>query len=173
MQRTTAAVFFCSLIASSACAQRPTASEPATTATSALSSTAGMPSASKAPDLQWGPAPPVFPAGAQMAVLQGNPGEANLFTVRLRFPSGYKIAPHTHPTDEHVTVIKGTFLVGMGASVDRKSMLALHSGGFATAPATHAHYAVAEGQTEVQVHAMGPFAMTYVNPADDPQAATH
>ncbi len=173
MQRFTATVFFPSLIASSACAQRPTASEPAVAATSASSPTAGAPSASKAPDLQWGPAPPVFPAGAQMAVLQGTPGAANLFTVRLRFPSGYKIAPHTHPTDEHVTVIKGTFLVGMGSTVDRKSMLALHSGGFATAPANHAHYAVTEGQTEVQVHAMGPFSMTYVNPADDPQAATH
>jgi quercetin dioxygenase-like cupin family protein len=170
MRLFTATVFLFSLIASSACAQQPTVYQSAGTA-SASSSIAGAPAASKAPDLQWGPSPPVFPAGAQMAVLQGNPGTASLFTVRLRFPNGYKIAPHTHPTDEHVTVIKGTFLVGMGASVDRKSMLTLHSGGFATAPANHAHYAVAEGQTEVQVHAMGPFAMTYVNPADDPQAA--
>src|SRR5215213_7094932 len=168
MQLATATVFFCSLIASSACAQRPTASEPATHAATASST-----SASKAPDLQWGPAPPVFPAGAQMAVLQGNPGTSDLFTVRLRLPSGYKIAPHTHPTDEHVTVIKGTFLVGMGTSVDRKSMLTLHSGGFGIAPANHAHYAVTEGQTEIQVHAMGPFSMTYVNPADDPRATTH
>jgi len=173
MQIATATVFFLSLIASSACAQQPAASEPATHPGSASSSIAGATSASKAPDLQWGPAPPVFPAGAQMAVLQGNPGGPDLFTVRLRLPSGYKIAPHTHPTDEHVTVIKGTFLVGMGTSVDRKSMLTLHSGGFATAPANHAHYAVTEGQTEVQVHAMGPFSMTYVNPADDPRATTH
>lgn len=173
MRLFTATVFLFSLIASSACAQQPTSFQPTAGAASASSVTAGAPSASKAPELQWGPAPPVFPAGAQMAVLQGNPEAASLFTVRLRFPSGYKIAPHTHPTDEHVTVIKGTFLVGMGASVDRKSMLTLHSGGFATAPADHAHYAMTEGQTEVQVHAMGPFAMTYVNPADDPRAAKH
>ena len=169
MRLATATLFLFSLIASSACAQQPTSSQRAG-ASSASSYTAAAPTASKAPDLQWGPAPPVFPAGAQMAVLQGNPGAASLFTVRLRLPSGYKIAPHTHPTDEHVTVIKGTFLVGMGASVDRKSMLTLHAGGFVTAPADHAHYAVTEGHTEVQVHAMGPFVMTYVNPADDPRA---
>jgi quercetin dioxygenase-like cupin family protein len=170
MRFMTATVLPLVLAAGSACAQQPTASQPATHTSAASSRAIGAPSASKAPDLQWGPAPPVFPAGAQMAVLQGNPAGTNLFTVRLRFPSGYAIAPHTHPTDENVTVIKGTFLVGMGATVDRKSMLRLPSGGFVTAPANHAHYAVAEGQTEVQVHAMGPFAMTYVNPADDPQA---
>jgi len=170
MRLATAALFLVSLIANSACAQQPTSSQRASVS-SASSYTAAAPTASKAPDLQWGPAPPVFPAGAQMAVLQGDPGAASLFTVRLRLPSGYKIAPHTHPTDEHVTVIKGTFLVGMGASVDRKSMLTLHAGGFVTAPADHAHYAVTEGRTEVQVHAMGPFVMTYVNPADDPRVA--
>jgi quercetin dioxygenase-like cupin family protein len=171
MRLATATVFLLSLIASSACAQQPTASKPAARTALASSFTAEAPSQSKAPDLKWGPAPPVFPAGAQMAVLQGNPGGTGMFAVRLRMPSGYKIAPHTHPTDEHVTVIKGTFLVGMGTSVDRKSMLTVHSGGFVTAPADHPHYAVTEGQTEVQVHAMGPFALKYVNPADDPQAA--
>jgi quercetin dioxygenase-like cupin family protein len=171
MRLATATLVLFLLIASSACAQQPTSSQQAVGAGAAPSYAAAAPAASKAPDLQWGPAPPVFPAGAQMAVLQGNPGAASLFTVRLRFPSGYKIAPHTHPTDEHVTVIKGTFLVGMGATVDRKSMLAVHSGGFVTAPADHAHYAITEGHTEVQVHAMGPFVMTYVNPADDPRAA--
>ena len=56
------------------------------------------------PEPKWGPAPAIFPAGAQMEVLQGDPGGANMFTVRLRFPEGYRIAPHTHPTDEHVNV---------------------------------------------------------------------
>ncbi len=119
---------------------------------------------------KWGPAPAVFPAGAQMAVLQGNPGSSGLFTVRLRFPDGYKIAPHTHPTDENVTVISGRFRVGMGTTFDTKTMMALGPGGFVTAPAGHAHYAAAQGQTVVQVHAIGPFALTYVNPADMPKA---
>jgi quercetin dioxygenase-like cupin family protein len=159
---TSSAVLLLSFAAASACAQQPTA--PAKAASSA--------SASRSSDLQWGPAPAIFPAGAEMAVLSGNPGGTELFTVRLRFPNGYRIAPHTHPTDEHVTVISGTFLVGMGETVDgKKAMLSLKSGEFITAPANHAHYAAAQGPTVVQVHAIGPFAMTYVNPADTPPAA--
>ena len=123
------------------------------------------------PALKWGAAPPVFEPGAQMAVLQGDPSKAGEeFTVRLRLPSGYKIAPHTHPTAENITVIEGTFLVGMGSTLDRTKMMALPRGAFVSAPAEHAHYAVARGETVVQVHAIGPFALTYVNPADAPVA---
>lgn len=121
------------------------------------------------PNLNWGPAPAVFPAGAQMAVLQGDPSGTALFTVRLRFPDGYKIQPHTHPTDENVTVVSGTFVVGMGSAFDESAATTLGAGGFVTAPANHAHFAAAHGVTTVQVHAMGPFAMTYVNPADTPK----
>ena len=122
------------------------------------------------PALKWGPAPAVLPAGAQLAVLQGDPGGTGPFTVRLRMPNGYRIAPHTHPTDENVTVISGTFRVGMGTTYDAKSLMSLRPGGFVTAPASHPHFAVAQGETVVQVHAMGPFALTYVNPADNPAA---
>jgi quercetin dioxygenase-like cupin family protein len=123
------------------------------------------------PDLKWGPAPAVFPAGAQMAVLQGDPAGNGLFTVRLRMPDGYRISPHTHPTDENVTVISGTFRVGMGNAFETRGMKTLPTGGFATAPAHQPHYAVAQGETVVQVHAIGPFALTYVNPADNPARA--
>lgn len=125
------------------------------------------------PEPVFGPAPAIFPAGAQMAVMQGNPSETGLFTIRLKMPSGYRIPPHTHPTDEHVTVISGTFRVGMGSVFDASKTMALKSGGFVTAPADGAHFAVTEGTTIVQVHALGPFAMTYVNPADTPTAARH
>jgi len=128
--------------------------------------------ASAQPEIKWGPAPPVFPAGAQMAVLQGDPSSNGVFTVRLRFPDGYKIAPHTHPTDENVTVISGTFKLAMGKTFDANGMTALTAGGFVTAPANMAHYAQAQGTTIVQVHAVGPFALTYVNPADTPKAVS-
>jgi len=120
------------------------------------------------PAFNWGPAPGVFPAGAKMAVVQGNPGESAIFTVRLDFPDGYRIAPHFHPTDEYITVISGTFLVGMGDSLDAAHTTTLTAGGFVTAPATMHHYAIARGRTVVQVNGMGPFALTYVNPKDDP-----
>jgi len=125
--------------------------------------------AAQAPALNWGPAPAVFPAGAKMAVLQGDPSQTALFTVRLQMPDGYRIPAHYHPTDEHITVISGTFLVGMGDTLNAARTTALPTGGFVTAPAKMNHYAIAKGATVVQVHAMGPFSLTYVNAKDDPR----
>lgn len=130
-------------------------------------------SASKAPALTWGPAPAVFPVGAKMAVVSGDPGKAAPFVVELSMPDGYKIPPHFHPTDESVEVIKGTFLVGMGDTLDVAKTQAMKTGAKGSLPAGAHHYAVAKGATTVSVSAMGPFAMTYVNPADDPQAMGH
>jgi quercetin dioxygenase-like cupin family protein len=119
-------------------------------------------------EFKWGPAPAVFPAGARMAVLAGDPSKGDEFVVRLDLPDGYTIAPHWHPTDEHVTVVKGTFLVGMGDRIDPSKMITLPAGGFITAPAKMHHFARAKGRVIVQVNAMGPFQLTYVNSSDDP-----
>jgi quercetin dioxygenase-like cupin family protein len=119
-------------------------------------------------DLKWGPAPAVFPKGAEMAVLSGDPGKTGLFTVRLKMPAGYAIPAHHHPTTEYVTVVSGDFALGMGDRLDRARGMALHAGGFAVAPAGMNHYAWAVTDAVVQVNAEGPFALTYVNPADDP-----
>jgi quercetin dioxygenase-like cupin family protein len=137
-------------------------------ATAALAVLLPVAAGAQAPAIVWGPAPAVFPAGAKMAVLQGDPSQASLFTVRLDLPAGYRIPPHFHPTDEHVTVIAGTFVVGMGDSIDLAHAIVLPTGGFITAGATMHHWGVARGHTIVQVHAMGPFALTYVNAKDDP-----
>lgn len=117
---------------------------------------------------QWGPAPAIFPPGAEMAVLQGDPSKTEEFTVRLRLPNGYKIPPHTHPTTENVTVLAGTFLAGSGSQFVESQLEAIGQNGFLSIPAEHAHYAMARGLTVVQVHAIGPFALTYVNAADNP-----
>ena len=118
--------------------------------------------------IQWGPAPPVFQPGAQMAVLAGDPTKLGPFIVRLKMPDGYKIMPHWHPTPENVTVISGEFHVGMGDKFDEASMTTLPAQSLAVVPTHHNHYAMAKGETVVQVNAMGPFKLTYVNPADDP-----
>jgi hypothetical protein len=118
--------------------------------------------------IQWGPAPPIFPAGAQMAVLAGDPGKAGQFVVRLKFPDGYKVMPHWHPTAETVTVISGEFHVGMGGKFDESTLITLPPQSVAVVPTHHNHYAMAKGETVVQVNAMGPFKLVYVNPADDP-----
>ena len=136
-------------------------------AASTLALSGGAASA-QMPALKWGPAPAVFAAGAKMAVLHGDPGKAELFTVRLDFPNGYTIPAHFHPTDEHLTVIKGTFLVGMGDKFDATKTMTLRTGGFAMAGAKMNHFARAKGRTVVQITSMGPFVMTYVNPADNP-----
>jgi quercetin dioxygenase-like cupin family protein len=119
--------------------------------------------------LKWGPAPPVFPKGAQMAVVSGDPGKPAMFTIQLSMPDGYKIPPHFHPTDESVEVKAGTFLVGMGDAFDLKQAKAMKLGDKGSVPANAHHFGQAQGATTVQVTAMGPFAMSYVNPADDPQ----
>ncbi len=119
----------------------------------------------------WAPAPPFLPPGARFAVLQGDPGQAGIYTIRLELPAGYVIRPHFHPTDEHITVLSGSFLVGMGDSLDTRHGGTLAAGGFITATAQAHHYAVARAKTVVQVHGEGPFAITYVRAADDPRAA--
>jgi len=153
------------ILATAACSKESNA-----TAAPATATPNATVAASNAPqqEFPWGPAPAVFPPGAEMAVLEGDPSKAEPFTVRLRFPNGYRIQPHTHPTTENVTVLTGTFLAGMGIQFDESTMQALGRDGFASVPANHAHYAMARGVTVVQVHAIGPFALTYVNPADNP-----
>jgi len=119
--------------------------------------------------LKWGPAPDAFPAGAKMAVEKGDPTKSGMFVVRLRLPAGYKIPPHSHPTDEHVRVISGELQVGMGDVVDASKTMKMAPGDTGMLKAKMRHFAIAPVATEISVRAEGPFAMAYVNPADDPR----
>jgi ketosteroid isomerase-like protein len=121
--------------------------------------------------VKWMDAPPFLPKGAKLAVLVGDPSKPEAFTIRLQMPDGYKIAPHTHPTDEHVTVLSGTFRAAMGTTWDDKALGDFAPGSYANMAATMPHYAMAKGATVVQVHGVGPFVVNYVNPADDPSKA--
>jgi quercetin dioxygenase-like cupin family protein len=136
----------------------------------ALILTAGAQAQVNSTDLKWGPAPAVFPPGAKMAVLSGDPSKSGTFVIRLKMPAGYEIPAHHHPTDEYVTVISGEFHLGMGDKLDKSKSATLQAGGFAEAPSGMNHFAWAAKASVVQVSAEGPFAMTYVNPADDPSA---
>jgi ketosteroid isomerase-like protein/quercetin dioxygenase-like cupin family protein len=118
--------------------------------------------------VKWVDPPPSVPPGARLAVIAGDPSKPEMFTIRLQFPNGYRIAPHWHPTDEHVTVLSGTFAAAMGKTWDDKALANLPAGSYAVMSATMPHYATARGATVVQVHGMGPFVLNYVNPADDP-----
>jgi quercetin dioxygenase-like cupin family protein len=120
-------------------------------------------------DIQWGPAPPVLPAGAEAAVLFGDPSKEGLFALRVKFPAGYAVPPHTHPVDEVVTVISGTFKLGMGETADASAATPLPAGSFFALPPETAHFASVDEETVVQITTTGPWALTYVNPADDPR----
>jgi hypothetical protein len=119
--------------------------------------------------LKWGPAPPGLPPGAQVAVVSGDPSGDGPYVIRAKMPSGYKVPPHFHPTAENVTVLSGTFHIAMGDTFDTKKGEALKTGGFVRAEKDMHHYAWASGPTVIQVHGMGPFAISYVNPNDDPR----
>lgn len=119
--------------------------------------------------MQWGPPPPAVPAGAQLAVLEGNPmSDSGDFTVRLKMPGGYKFPPHWHPKRENVTIISGSFKVGMGDKFDESKMMMFPSGSFAYLDPEMHHYAMTSGETIVQIHGMSPLQINYVNPSDDP-----
>jgi quercetin dioxygenase-like cupin family protein len=122
-------------------------------------------------DLKWADAPPSLPPGAKMAVLEGDPGKKGPFTVRLQAPAGYKVPPHTHPTAERVTVISGALHLALGEKFDESAGQELSAGSFAVMPAGMKHFAWSPGETIIQISAMGPFAIKYVNPNDDPRNA--
>ena len=119
--------------------------------------------------ITWAPAPAALPAGAEAAVLYGDPSKEGLFALRLKLPDGYKIPPHTHPAIEAVTVISGTFKLGRGETADEAQAQALPAGSFfALSPGTP-HFAFTVGETVVQINTVGPWGLTYVNPKDDPR----
>ena len=121
--------------------------------------------------LKWGEGPPSLPKGGETAVLSGDPSKPGEYTLRAKLPAGYKIAPHWHPTAEHVTVLSGTVAFGMGDKAVEAEMKALPAGGYAVMPASMHHYFAAKTAAVIQVHGVGPFEITYINPADDPRRA--
>ena len=121
-------------------------------------------------DVKWGEPPPGLPRGSKAAVIEGNPTVAGApFTMRAKLPNGYTVPPHFHPADEHVTVLSGTLMMGMGDTLDAKIATALPAGGFAVMPKGAHHFAIAKGETIIQIHGTGPFGITYINPSDDPR----
>lgn len=124
-------------------------------------------------DLEWVDAPPVLPPGARIAILEGNPRVANqLFTIRLRIPANYRIAPHYHPADERLTVISGTFQLAHGERFDRTALKSYPAGSYVAIPAGMAHFAATSTETIIQLTGIGPWDIVYLDPRDDPRLGT-
>lgn len=123
----------------------------------------------EADDLEWKSGPPTLPAGAQIAVLEGNPSKEGPFTFRLQLPAGYKIPPHTHDGVQHVTLLSGRAGIGLGEVWDGEKIEYTGPGGYHVLQPGVAHFATVEEDSVIQVHSVGPWVLAYVNPADDPR----
>lgn len=120
----------------------------------------------------WRPAPPMLPAGSQIALLAGDPTKTVPYTIRLKFPANYAIPPHSHPKDEHVVVVSGALTFGMGDKLIRSAATnkTLSTGGFALMPANMNHFAyTTTKETTIVLYGQGPVEFKYVNPVDDPR----
>jgi quercetin dioxygenase-like cupin family protein len=122
-------------------------------------------------EIQWKDGPKSLQPGVMMAVLEGDPTKEGFFTIRFRFPDGFKVQPHWHPRVEHVTVISGTLNIGMGDKFDQTATRPMPVGTFGFWPPGMKHFAWVSGETVIQLHGMGPWVITYLNPSDDPRNA--
>ncbi len=122
-------------------------------------------------EIVWKPGPPSLPKGAQIAILEGDPNKEGPFVFRVKAPDGYRIPPHTHPKTERVTVIAGTFHIGMGEKFDAGAAKPMPAGTYGYWESGMKHFVWVKGETIVQFHGMGPWSIHYVNPADDPRNA--
>jgi hypothetical protein len=120
-------------------------------------------------EIKWQPAPSAFSRGAMMSVLSGDPSKDGMFIVRVKMPSEYVIPPHWHSKAENVSVLSGTFHIGMGDKLDKANSRLIPPNGFAMLPASMRHFAWSSSETIIQISGMGPFDIHYVNPQDDPR----
>jgi quercetin dioxygenase-like cupin family protein len=122
-----------------------------------------------ADQIRWQQGPPALPKGALIAVLEGDLAKEGPFVLRVKLPDGYRVPPHTHPKTERITVLSGTFHIGMGDKFDPKEGKVMPAGSYGHWPAGMKHFVWVEGETVLQLHGMGPWSIQYVNPADDPR----
>lgn len=120
-------------------------------------------------ETKWQKGPPSLPDGALIAVLEGDPSKEGPFVFRLKLPDGYRVPPHTHPKMERITVLSGTFHIGMGEKFDIHATRAMIAGTYGYWPAGMKHFVWAEGETVLQFHGTGPWSINYLQPSDDPR----
>jgi len=120
--------------------------------------------------VKWGPGPPGLPAGAQVSALSGDPSQPGVpFTLRAKLPDGYRVPPHWHPSDENLIILQGTLMIGTGEKFNRSASHAATVGTYTRMPKETRHFVWTKGETIFDVYGLGPFEITYVNPADDPR----
>ena len=120
-------------------------------------------------DIEWQDGPASLEPGAEFAVLEGDPSQAQVFTLRIKMPDGYQISPHWHPAVERVTVLSGVFNLGSGEELDTENTTRLEAGSYTSMSPGTRHYVITEGETVIQLTSVGPWEINYVNEEDDPR----
>jgi quercetin dioxygenase-like cupin family protein len=119
-------------------------------------------------DLKWEDVA-ALPPGAKVAVIEGPLDQAGPFIIRFKFPADFKVPAHWHPNIEHVTVLSGTLYMGTGDKLDMTKGHPISAGGVSIIPPKTNHFGWTKEETIVQVHGVGPWGVTFVDPADDPR----
>jgi hypothetical protein len=120
-------------------------------------------------EMKWGAQGGLALPGMEQLKLVGDPAKPGPYTIRLKFPAGYKLAPHTHPDSREVTILSGTWYTGYGDKFDQATLKALPAGSFYTEPANVAHFVEVREPVIIQVSGTGPSGRKFVNPADNPK----
>jgi len=138
-------------------------------ASSAVSGQAASAAIALPPGVEWGPNA-ALPSGARLAVVAGQPGSAGLYAIRVGFPRGLQVMPHSHPDDRLYTVLSGRWSIGLGEVFDPAGLETYSPGSVYVLPAGTAHFHWAQaGESVVQIAGLGPTATNYVDPEDDPR----
>lgn len=120
-------------------------------------------------EIAWSAGPASLPAGTPSAILYGDPSKEGLFALRLKFPKGYRIPPHTHPKPGVITVISGSFAFGLGDSLNESKATKVPAGGLFSVESGMTHFGVVDEETVIQINSVGPWGLDYVDPKDDPR----
>jgi len=115
-------------------------------------------------EMKWSSQGALALPGLEQVNLIGDPNKPGPYTLRLKFPAGFKIGPHTHPDSREVTILSGTWYTGYGETADPAGLKALPAGSFYTEPANVAHYVEVREPTIIQVSGTGPSGRKNVGP---------
>jgi len=110
--------------------------------------------------------------GLFYADMLGNPDHPGLYVFLNKAQDGMTLPPHWHSRDENVTVLSGTFLVGIGDNFDEHALQAVPAGGYIFIPGNVHHFGKVTGGTGWEIFGEGPFTSDFVNPHDNPSRQT-
>ena len=118
-------------------------------------------------EMVWASQGPLAAPGVEQLNLVGDPAKPGPYTLRLKFPKGFRVAPHTHPDSREITILSGVFATGYGETFDRAKLKTLPAGSFYTEPSNLPHFIEIEEDTTIQVSGTGPSGRNFVHSPDD------